>query len=456
MYASVYPGRTFATARRRGAWYRRAMSARVDSGVAFAAALLLVLLAGVAAGQRRLTLKPGESFETAIESLRPGDHLTVMPGRYEDAGRISLSVKGTRLQPVVITGVPGGAASKIVRPAGAKAQNTINVEGATWVTIRHLEITSNGGDGINLSKRAAFITLEDLHIHHVDVGVNFRSDLNHITVRRCHIHDTGQNGGTGEGLYVGCNRSKCIVRDCLIEANWIHGTLASTQGDGIEIKRGSHSNVVRDNVIHDTRYPGILLYGTDGKPRNVVEGNVIWGARDSGIQCAADAVIRNNIVFAGEGTGFNSQPHQGVTPGNLEFVHNTIIGGAPAIRLAKWAGAKRLVFANNAVYATPGRLKIFGLKGVAFSGNVFQSPDRALPAHGWKPGDPSRDFVSVARRSLWPRRGSALGGAADPAFVVGRDFEGAERGGRRVAGAYSDVAPRRTRWRPKPGFKPSR
>ena len=402
--------------------------------------------------QRKLTLHPGESFKKAVESLQPGDHLTVMPGTYIDGGRIAIKVRGTKAEPVIISGPSDGPQPVIARSAEDRAQNTINIEGATWLTIRSLEITSNGGDGINLSKKPSHVTLEDLHIHDIDVGVNFRSDMHHINVRRCHIHDTA---GTGEGMYVGCNHGKCVVRDCIIENNWIHDTKNSSQGDGIEVKRGSHSNIIRNNVIHDTRYPGILLYGTEGKPRNIVEGNIIWGAGDSGIQCAADAVIRNNVIFAGPGGGLSSQPHQGVTPGQMTFVHNTIVGGSPALRLSKWNGAPGMVFANNAIYAESGQLKIFGLQGVTFTGNVFLSPDKSLPRSGWRQGKKS-DVAGFERRRLWPAGASNLINAADKAHLVERDAEGVPRGTRRVAGAYTDRAPHHPRWTPKPGFKPSR
>jgi hypothetical protein len=192
----------------------------------------------------------------------------------------------------------------ITRPAGAAVQNTINIEGASYLTIKGLEIVGNGGDGINLSGGPSFITLEDLDIHDVDVGVNFRSSMNNITVRRNQIRRTGIGNGTGEGMYVGCNDATCIVRDSLIENNWIHDALpGTTQGDGIEVKVGSHSNVIRHNVIHNMPYPGIFVYGTGTNPPNVVEGNVIWSCVE-GIYAVTDAVVRNNIVIS-SGTGLS-------------------------------------------------------------------------------------------------------------------------------------------------------
>ena len=70
------------------------------------------------------------------------------------------------------------------------------IRGAIWC-----QGTSNGGDGINMSGDPSYITLEDLVIHDISVGINFRSSMHHITVRRNHIYSTND---TGEGMYVGC------------------------------------------------------------------------------------------------------------------------------------------------------------------------------------------------------------------------------------------------------------
>ena len=148
---------------------------------------LLVLLSGplcAQTGGRTINLMPGSSFEAAVESLQPGDTLIVHAGTYADSGRISISARGTASAPVLIKAADGQARPLITRPAGAPVQNTINIEGASYLTIKGLEITGNGGDGINLSGGPSFITLEDLDIHDVDVGVNFRSSMNNLTVRQ--------------------------------------------------------------------------------------------------------------------------------------------------------------------------------------------------------------------------------------------------------------------------------
>ncbi len=237
-----------------------------------------------------IEIYPGQSFEAAAESLGAGDTLIVHQGTYADTGRISIGVNASAANPVVIMGAEGENPPLIMRPVGAAVQNTINIEGASYITLKGLEITSNGGDGIKMVNDSSYITLEDNHIHQVNVGINFKDNLHHITVRRNHIHSTGTGGNTGEGMYVGCHDGSCAISDSLIENNWVHDTRSASQGDGIEIKLGSHSNIIRDNVIYDTNYPCILLYGTQGNPRNHVEGNVMWNCGDLGIQVAADTI----------------------------------------------------------------------------------------------------------------------------------------------------------------------
>ena len=402
-------------------------------------------------------LYPTQSFEQAVEALAAGDTLVVHAGDYFDAGRISISVKGTATQPVAIHAAPGEPRPRIRRAGTAAAQNTINVEGATHLTISGLEISSNGGDGINLNGNPAYVTLEDLDIHDVDVGINFRSSMSNIVVRRSQIYRTGAGGdGTGEGMYVGCNYAECAVRDSTIVNNWIHDTRQSTQGDGIEIKLGSYGNLIRDNVIHDTGYPCILTYGTNGNPVNVIEGNVMWGCGDSGIQTAADARIRNNIIFAGSNNGFNSQSHQGAVPGNLEFVHNTIVGGEPCVRLSGWGGRTGLVFANNAIYCDSGSFAVSDLAGVSVSGNVISPAPSSFPGTGYKVGGAvADDLMNAPARDVYPTSTSSLIGSATPTFVTNADFNGTPRTGAVEAGAYEWNGANNPGWRVAPGFKAS-
>jgi hypothetical protein len=421
----------------------------------------LVLAAGLAlwAGPvlaATVHVRPGDDFEAAARSLNPGDTLMVHAGTYPQANRVAITVKGTAAAPAVITGAPGEARPLISRVATAPVQNTLDIVGATYLTVKGLEITGQvGGDGVNMKGGPSHIVLEDLVIHDVDVGINFRSSMHHITVRRNHIYRTGIGGTTGEGMYVGCHDGKCAVSDSLIERNWIHDTRRSSQGDGIEIKKGSHSNIVRDNVIHDTRYPCIILYGTEQNPPNLVEGNVMWNCDDAGIQVAADAVVRNNVVYATTGGGLTSRSHAGVRPANLLIVHNTIIGGDPCLRLEGWTRRPGIVLANNAIYCPSLSFFVSDLAGVTIGGNVVSPVSNPLPATGYRAGRTAeQDLVDPAQRNAYPAAGSRLIDAGVAAHATAVDFNGTRRTGVPDAGAYTWTGPKNPGWLAVPGFKP--
>ncbi|MFP6899629.1 MAG: right-handed parallel beta-helix repeat-containing protein, partial [Opitutales bacterium] len=122
----------------------------------------------------------------------------------------------------------------------------------------------------------------------------------------------------------------------------------------MELKDGSWGNVVRDNVIHDVKYPGVIVYDADGKEPNVIERNLIFNVGDSGIQAASDAVIRNNVIFNCGNAGIYSRDHQSAVVGNLRIVHNTVVNaGKTALRVippskGKYSGP--VLVANNALY----------------------------------------------------------------------------------------------------------
>lgn len=429
------------------AFIRRVAHWRTLAGWPLVALLGASPLPGAAAV---IHLYPGNSFESAVESLSPGDTLIVHAGTYAETGRVAITVRGTQAQPVVIEAAAGEARPLVTRGNNA-AENTIDIVGATWLTIRGLEITGSAGDGVNLSGSPSYITLENLEIHDILVGINFRSSMHHITARGNQIYNTSD---TGEGMYVGCHDGSCAVSESLIEGNWIHHTNNSDQGDGIEIKKGSHSNVIRDNVIHDTFYPCIILYGTQSNPPNIVERNVMWNCADAGIQVAADAVIRNNIIIPNGGGGLSAQSSNGVSPGNLTIVNNTFIGGGPCLRMSGWSGRPGMVFANNAVYCPNADYVVGTLTGVTLAGNVVDQVPASFPNGSYTLGrSQALDFVNAAARNLYPTATAPLIGAASTSWQPTDDFNGTSRSGTADAGAYLRTTASNPGWSVAPGFK---
>jgi parallel beta-helix repeat protein len=400
----------------------------------------LVLVAWTNCAQATVyEIYPGDSFDTAAANLSAGDTLIVHAGTYNEDGRIDISVAGTANQPILITGAANEA--KPVINGTNPNHNVMVIEGSTsYLTIRGLEITGTG-DGINLSGDIHHVTIEDNHIHDVTaVALNFRSSMNNIHVRRNHIHDTHD---TAEGMYIGCNDSACRVTDSVFEQNLIHDTGRSpgdSQGDGIELKQGSYNNVIRDNVIFNTNWPCIILYGTDGNQRNTVEGNVMWNCGDTGIQVQSEAVIRNNIIFTttGRGDGLISQNHQASVT-DLEIVNNTIVGsGAECMVLRAWSGKPNMVLANNALYCGNDTALRFvdGSSGVTVANNVVVGSVSGVSGGTVAGRSAAQDFVDANAMNVWPSINSPLRGAANSSYAPADDFNRTSRTGPVDAGAY--------------------
>jgi hypothetical protein len=367
-------------------------------------------------------------------SLDPGDVIELEAGVYSDSRRLVISQRGQHGQPIVVRAAPG---ARVVFQRPDAKQNTINLEGCQYFVLRGIEITG-GAAGIRIGAKgewpAKFIALETLHIHHIGgvaVTANHAGETYQgLRFRGNHIHHTA---GHGEGFYLGSNNAKDgstqgYIFDSLIEGNYIHDLRGPdvSQGDGIEIKDGSYNNIIRDNVIHDTQFPGITVYGTDGKAPNLIERNVIWNSGDNGIQAAAEAVVRNNVIFDVAGDGIHCRNHQSAVVGNLQLLHNTIRNRS-SIRISPPKTLSGpIVVAGNAVSGT---LRIPQRADIMLEGNVTDVTD------------------------LFPSPGSPVIGAAAAKFVPETDFNNTPRESTRDAGAYRFDPAGNPGWKIQPGFK---
>lgn len=384
---------------------------------------------------------PTDDVEGAINAAMPGDEIVLADGEYTLTERFSFAIAGAEGMPIIIRAADG-AQPHLHRPNAD--QNIIDIDGATWVEIRGIEF-SGGSAGIRISA-ADHLTIEDCEVHDTgDVAIRANDSgqtYESLHIIHNHIHDTND---TGEGMYLGCNNDDCRLANGVIERNYVHHTNGPSivQGDGIELKEGSYNTVIRDNVIHDTNYPCILTYSAAGNgPPNVVERNVLWSCGDHGIQSAADATIRNNIILSAGVDGIAMQQHQSGSPQNLVVAHNTIVKATNnAISLRNAVGA--VTIANNALYAQSGMAVFLGpgdTSMLTLAGNVGAGGVTGGMA-GYVDGDIANDLIDghyggAPPIDVFPAMGGALVGAGDPAHVVDDDFNTTPRGGVADVGAY--------------------
>lgn len=399
---------------------------------------------------------PGDDLRAAIAALEPGDELVLRGGTYTLAGRLAIDLVGTAARPIVIR-AKTGERPRLDRPNAD--HNIVEIENGEYLELRGIEF-SGGSAGIRIMS-ARYLTIEDCEIHDTadvalranDTGTVYQS----LVIRRNHIHDTG---GTGEGMYLGCNNDGCRLRDSVIEGNYVHHTNAAgvEQGDGIELKEGSFDNVIRDNVIHDTNYPCILTYSAAGNGGpNIIERNVLWHCGDHGVQSSADAIIRNNLILSAGSDGIAMQPHQAGAPANLVVVNNTILTSTnDAISIRGNTGT--VVVANNALYAengraifvsggSPGMITLAGNAGVGAAPSGFANASLADLVQGHYLGQPPIN--------LYPAEGGALVAAGAATHLPLDDFDRRPRNGVADIGAYAFVAGAAPGWMIEPDFKPT-
>lgn len=395
---------------------------------------------------------PTDDLEAAVAALSPGDELVLRGGLYFFDGNVTFKANGTAEQPIVIRAKKGE--QPIIKQA-TTSHNVVEINGSSYLIISGIEFTG-GSHGIRLMN-SDFITIEDCEIQEtgdVAISANSGGTYEGLKILRNHIHHTN---GTGEGMYLGCNYDGCRVINSLIEGNYIHHTNRATveQGDGIEIKEGSYGNVIRDNVIHDTLYPGIILYSTLGNgPPNIVEGNILWNVSDNTIQIAADAVLRNNIVLG----NVSFQSHQSGSPSNIVFVHNTVINDGSGVEVRNVSGP--VLIANNAVFAQNQAIRLISgdLSQVQLFGNVGAG-GLSGGSSGYSDGNGisidmvAGNYVGAPPIDPFPAPGSALIDAGKAAYITTIDFNGNPRSGSPDVGAYTFDGDGNPGWTITPGFK---
>jgi hypothetical protein len=161
-------------------------------------------------------------------------------------------------------------------------------------------------------------------------------------------------------MYFGCHDGLgCMHSDLVVEKNYIRGVSAapSAIGYGMQVKLNS-SGVIRDNVVVDTKGPGIMVYGAHNLlTPTVIERNFVQGSRtSSGIVIGGGpAIVRNNVAVWNAEAGIELQNYgnRGLLR-RIVVSHNTVYGNSRGGIVAAEQVAVEARIENNAVHATGG------------------------------------------------------------------------------------------------------
>ncbi|MEO8548791.1 MAG: right-handed parallel beta-helix repeat-containing protein [Kofleriaceae bacterium] len=394
----------------------------------------------------------GDDLYARLKMLQAGDTVTVHDGTYTTPGFYEVTWAGTSAAPIVIQAAPGE--HPVLQ--GQADQNVINITGA-YFTLDGFEIRG-GSHGLRL-RTVSNSAIKNNKLHDLgDVGIscNFEENCDTLEIRHNEIYDTG-HAGTGEGMYLGCNDGSCHLANSIVANNYVHD-MGGSQGDGIEIKTSSYNNLVIDNVVVRSNYPGITMYGFLGNhPPNVVTRNLVWHAKaDNGIQVAGQIIVTNNVVIDSAANGIQSKATAGITTSDVTIAFNTIVGaGAACLKTNDWGAGTNQILANNAAYCD-GRTAI-DVNGGAGAGAVLvgnrglgsSQPTAALTVAG----SVAADFLAAVAGNTYPAAGSPLIDHADAAATVMEDFNGTVRTAPLDVGAYEVTTATNPGWIPTEGFK---
>lgn len=389
----------------------------------------------------RSAIENGRLLADALGKLSPGDMLTIASGRYSLSPKVSLNLRGTSEKPIWIVGEKSNVPVVITRPDNK--QNVLNLGESSrteFICLRNLEFT--GGSTLIRFHDCHHIWLDRCHLHHAGaegITTNTR-DTSYFFITGNHFHDFNESAATGEAMYLGANQGKAVMSYSVIAHNHVHHC-SGQQGDGIELKQGSHHNWIFRNHVHDTQYPCILVYGTNGKGLNKIERNLCYRSEDNVMQVQGEAIVENNVIVGSAGAGLASTDHQGKTS-SLRVIHNTIIARSRGVNLSSWNGRSEMVLANNAIYTDGGEAIRFpnGSDRVQVAGNVILGRVVGV-SRGYAFGADLSDFTEVSwdasNRDVRPSKDSALLGRGVFKYSVEHDYLGEKRFGNPSSGAVS-------------------
>ncbi|HYF36257.1 MAG TPA: right-handed parallel beta-helix repeat-containing protein [Prosthecobacter sp.] len=246
------------------------------------------------------TVTTREDLRQALTRLAPGATLKIAPGEY-GPGHAIPAAQGTAAKPIVIE-----AADPKNPPRFTGGAVALHLQGCAFITIRHLHIQGQTGNGINLDDGGAsshHITLEHLFIS--DIGPKGNTDgiklsgLTDFAVRHCRI--TGWGGQAID--MVGCHRG--LVESCHFE-----GKDGFAQATGPQAKGGSEDIVIRACTLVRAGQRPVHLGGSTGRPyfrpadakyearRITVEGCLIIGGMAGAVFTGSeDCSVRFNTFL---------------------------------------------------------------------------------------------------------------------------------------------------------------
>ena len=372
---------------------------------------------------------PDTDFCAAANALAPGDELRLGPGDYQ-AG-CTIRNGGTRGAPIIIRAGDPSDPPRLV--FAAKTNNVVNVA-ASSVVLRglHFGPTQTDVDGVRI-RSGDDITVDGCVFDEIGgVAIAAQATTHRLTLSNNEIRRSKTTP-----VYIGCHDGLgCRVTEAVIAGNHIEGVQAPPDqvGYGIQVKLNSAA-LIRDNVIIDTKGPGIMVYGSrDPTLMSSVERNFVASSRTSSgiVVGGGPAVVMNNIVVrnAQSGIALEDYDRRGLLR-RIVVSNNTVYGAVAAgisVPASQMLDAKLLYNASHSL-----------------AGTALPGPRAGIIALGNVDCRSAVCFVDPLAMNFAPMEGSPLiGRALEGADVPRDDFFGSPRPPLAAVGAIESGGSDRT------------
>ncbi len=277
-----------------------------------------------------------KTLQYAADIMTNGDTLVIAAGIYDTPGRtvdsystiVCITNSGTSANPITYTSYTNG----VILNASGK-NSGIHIYHADYIVINGIEVMNANNNGVCLNTGAQHITIKRCNVHNcsangISVGRTVggggdgdsRGNCDNTTIKNSIVYNNGA------GIYIYCSAG------CTVESNIVHHN--SSHG-GIEIyARGSSTviNYLNYNISYSNRYGIELSYKNERADHQdtVIEHSILYANSLDGLFAGCSFVnIRNSIIYKNYRYGLNESDYGwGAGTTDIQTAYNDVCSNA--------------------------------------------------------------------------------------------------------------------------------